>query len=412
MGMTVAIMLGAPLTTQNLDRVHAEILAQRFKVIILDFSSLVYPISADLNLERLEWKKCLKINSIFEFREILEKEKISYALDFIGNNPLRNQLAKELRNYNAKLVVQKFGPLPTRITTKLRVLEIKNQILGSTPSNENKIDRNSDEEVKNLKNKSKIFKIFFRLTHSFMQAFLLRLDNPYMVLQVKNRFASWESIFAKKVIRIASNDFHRFNSEPLLTSEETFNMSNFAVFVDDCLIESLDWRIIGADAPIDKEIYFKTLNAFFDQIEIEHDVKVVIAGHPNTENNSAYKNNFMDRSVVYSKTCALVQNAHFVMVHASTAVSYAVLAKKPIFTLTSTDIMKTHIGRTVQAMTYALDTRLVNLDSPPKYLPLPDLKTSKYIRYQESYIKSSGVSEETPMENFTKFVIGPQQLIS
>ena len=208
------------------------------------------------------------------------------------------------------------------------------------------------------------------------------------------------------MIQIASNDFHRFNSEPLLASKKTLNTSNYAVFVDDCLIESLDWRIIGADAPINKKIYFKTLNAFFDQIEIEHDVRVVIAGHPNTESNSNYNKNFMNRPVVYSKTCALVQNARFVMVHASTAISYAVLAKKPVITMTSTDIMKTHIGRTVQAMTYALGTFLVNLDSLPKNISVPEIKDYKYIRYEKSYIKSSGVSEEVPMENFTNFVIG------
>ena len=406
MRLTVAIMLGAPLTTQNLDRVHAAILAQKFKVIILDFSTLVYPNSAILSGEQFEWENHLKINSIFELREILGQGKISYALDFIGKNPLRNQIAKELRKSSTKLVVQKFGPLPTRINPKLRVLEIKNQFSGSKRSDETRVYRNSEKDVKNLRNESKIFKIFLKLTHSFVQAFLLRLDNPYIVLQVKNRFASWESIFAKKVIQIASNDFHRFNSEPLLASKKTLNTSNYAVFVDDCLIESLDWRIIGADAPINKKIYFKTLNAFFDQIEIEHDVRVVIAGHPNTESNSNYNKNFMNRPVVYSKTCALVQNARFVMVHASTAISYAVLAKKPVITMTSTDIMKTHIGRTVQAMTYALGTFLVNLDSLPKNISVPEIKDYKYIRYEKSYIKSSGVSEEVPMENFTNFVIG------
>jgi hypothetical protein len=239
-----------------------------------------------------------------------------------------------------------------------------------------------------------------------VQAFYLRLDNPYILLQVGNRFANWESIFATKVIQIASNDFHHFNSEPLLVSEETLNAKNYAVFVDDCLIEALDWRIIGLDAPINKENYFKALNSFFDRIEIDHDVRVVIAGHPNTEDNSDYNTNFMNRPVIYSNTCVLVQNARFIMIHASTAISYAVLAKKPIIIMTSNDIMKTNIGRAVQAMKYSLGTYLVNLDSPPKKTLVPKINNSKYMKYEQNYIKSSRVSEEEPMENFTKFVTG------
>jgi hypothetical protein len=404
--LTVAILLGAPLTSQNLDRVHAAGLAQKFKVIILDVSTWVYPKSADLNIEQVGWERYLKINSIVELREFLEKEKIAYALDFIGKNPIRNHIARELRKRNSRLVVQKFGPLPTRINPRSRILEIKNQFLRSAQYSGNQIHLNSNEDIKSVENTSIIYKIFSRLTNSFVQAFYLRLDNPYILLQVGNRFANWESIFATKVIQIASNDFHHFNSEPLLVSEETLNAKNYAVFVDDCLIEALDWRIIGLDAPINKENYFKALNSFFDRIEIDHDVRVVIAGHPNTEDNSDYNTNFMNRPVIYSNTCVLVQNARFIMIHASTAISYAVLAKKPIIIMTSNDIMKTNIGRAVQAMKYSLGTYLVNLDSPPKKTLVPKINNSKYMKYEQNYIKSSRVSEEEPMENFTKFVTG------
>ena len=218
MKLTVAILLGAPLTSQNLDRVHAAILAQNFKVIILDFSTWVYPNSANLSFEQAGWERYLKINSIVEMREFLEKENIAYAIDFIGKNPIRNQIAKELRKSNSKLVVQKMGPLPTRMHPRSRVLEIKNQFFRSKRHNENQVHLNSNRGTKDVENKSIIFRIFSRLTNSFLQAFVLRLNNPYILLQVENRFNSWESIFSRKVIQIASNDFHSFNSESFLTS--------------------------------------------------------------------------------------------------------------------------------------------------------------------------------------------------
>jgi hypothetical protein len=404
--LTVAILLGAPLTSQNLDRIHAAILAQDFEVIILDVSSWVYPNSANLSIEQVRWERHLKINSIVEIREFLKKENIAYAMDFIGKNPIRNQIAKELRKSNSKLVVQKLGPLPTRINPRSRMLEIKNQFLRSKRHSKLQVYLNSNRDTKDVKSKSIVFRIFSRLTNSFLQALILRLNNPYILLQVENRFNSWESIFSRKMLQIASNDFHRFTSESFLTSEEVLNTPNYALFVDDCLIEALDWRIIGVDAPINKEIYFKTLNSLFDRIEIEHNVRVIIAGHPNTKDNSDYDNNFRNRTVIYSNTCALVRSAHFIMIHASTAVSFAVLAKKPIISITSNEIMTTHVGRLVQAMKYSLGTSLINLDSLPKEKIVPKIRISKYMNYEKRYIKSSKVFEEEPMKNFTKFVKG------
>ena len=397
----VAILLGAPLTPQNLERICAETLAQKFEIIIIDCLSWIYPKSINTSFEKAEWDQCKQINSIEEFKEYFEQNKITFALDFIGEFPERAQIAKILKRSGTCLVVQKLGLLPHQINPWMRL--IYNREISASNSIKKYLDLTGEPTMKQSDRSILIKRLFNRITRIFLNPFILRLNNPYIVLQTGHRFSSWSSIFARKVIRIASNDYHQFNSTEICTGVDTPDFTNTAVFVDDCLTESLDWQIMGTEAPINKDAYFKAINSLFDRIESQFNVKVVIAGHPNTHENLSYERKFMGRHVLYSNTSTLVKDADFVLIHTSTAVSFAVLARKPIITMTSDDIIKTNIGRGVKAMTFSLGTTLLNIDFPPDQISMARVNASKYRRYTHRYLKSSRVFENARMENFVKY---------
>ena len=102
------------------------------------------------------------------------------------------------------------------------------------------------------------------------------------------------------------------------------------------------------------------------------DSKIVVAAHPRA-NISDYNNFFKGREIFNSKTIDLVKNCSCVLAHTSTAISYAVIFKKPIIFLTSNEIIKSYDDYRVHSNARILDAKLLNIDSDnDKYIHSTD----------------------------------------
>ena len=64
---------------------------------------------------------------------------------------------------------------------------------------------------------------------------------------------------------------------------------------------------------------------------------VVVMGHPNRIRRK-HSEKMGDHQVVYGNTAALAMAASMVLIHSSMATSFAVLARKPILSLTSFEL--------------------------------------------------------------------------
>ena len=93
----------------------------------------------------------------------------------------------------------------------------------------------------------------------------------------------------------------------------------------------------GKDVNIDviAQSHFEKIDAFFDRIEKYYECKVIIAAHPTAE---YAKNPFKGREIIYHKTAELVCNSIGVLTHASNALSYVMLADKPVALLSDSEI--------------------------------------------------------------------------
>ena len=89
-----------------------------------------------------------------------------------------------------------------------------------------------------------------------------------------------------------------------------------------------------------------------------------------------------------------------VLLHASTAASFAVLAEKPLVTLTSDDIAQTLIGRQVQVVSHALGTKIVNLDYLDDEIEIPKINKRRYRNYRNHLLKGDEVQELGQLRNF------------
>lgn len=136
-----------------------------------------------------------------------------------------------------------------------------------------------------------------------------------------------------KIVDINYYDYDLF----LSYKENTHQRSNkYCVFLDEYFPHHPDLAIVG-EKSISHDLYYSTINKFFDSIELVHNLKVVIAAHPKSHLYTKY-NYFDGREVFFNKTCELVKNAEFVLTSSSTSISFAILYKKPIIFITSRDI--------------------------------------------------------------------------
>ena len=137
------------------------------------------------------------------------------------------------------------------------------------------------------------------------------------------------------------------------------------------------------------EVWYPALSNFFDQIEDQTDVIVDIAGHYKSAH-PHISPLFGNREVHYGRTREMVQNCKFVITISSTAISYAVIYRKPIILIYS-DQLKLDKVKMMEIYFLAdlLGITPINIDEPPV-----DIKNflfvdeAKYINYEKSCLYS------------------------
>ena len=105
----------------------------------------------------------------------------------------------------------------------------------------------------------------------------------------------------------------------------TLVAGRYCVFLDINLAFQSDIKLIGWDY-VTPASYTASLERFFAWVEERYQVEVVIAAHPKAE----YGARYFGRKALKGATPELVRDAEFVISHHSTAISYAVLNRKPL----------------------------------------------------------------------------------
>lgn len=189
-----------------------------------------------------------------------------------------------------------------------------------------------------------------------------------------------------KIIDINSIDYEKY-----LNAIETENLigHNYCLFLDECLPSHPDTVMLGIKTmpPVD---YYKDLNVFFDFLESNYKIPVVIAAHPKS---GGYKinNPFNGRKVVSNKTAELARHCDFAMSHLSTSLSYAVLNNKPILSLTN-NLFESYMPdyhRWIADMSEVLGSNLIDMDNYKKDdINIYTVNEKKYDNYKFQYLTS------------------------
>lgn len=161
----------------------------------------------------------------------------------------------------------------------------------------------------------------------------------------------------------------------------------------------------GGVAPFGPEQYYSTLVEFFEKVENLFDSRVVIAAHPRSDYESL-PDYFDGRKVVRGATQNLVKNSKWVITHESTAVSFAVIYRKPILFTTLNCIEEVYTRYALKHdIAHSLCKNPVNLDSPGEINWQAELEVNQqaYKLYLDSYIKCPSAPEKTCWEIFADY---------
>jgi hypothetical protein len=168
---------------------------------------------------------------------------------------------------------------------------------------------------------------------------------------------------------------------------------NIAVFIeppgpmhpwDELLDDNVKWTI---------EEYYPSQCRFFDYLEQELNLKVVIAAHPKT-NHTDYPEYFGKRHVIRYQLLPLIKKSKLVMTHNSTALDLVALEKKPVLILTNA-AFKADIGfsRCLKIIAAAFGTTPIDVDQLPYSIDWQKeflVDERLYSNYVQQYVKKTG----------------------
>lgn len=176
---------------------------------------------------------------------------------------------------------------------------------------------------------------------------------------------------------------------------------NYSVFLDDNIVENIDYDLLGIKTVI-AENYYSKMKFFFDAVEKRYNIKVVVAMHPKAN----YGNNpFGHREIYKYETSRLVDKCDFAMMHYSSSISYPILFKKPIIFIYTPEMKKMFYFRIIRSFAEKLHRPLVDIDSlDTENFSLKETEDDRYEEYKLKYITSLRSDSGCSRDIFLKFI--------
>jgi len=207
-----------------------------------------------------------------------------------------------------------------------------------------------------------------------------------------------------KIILVHALDYDLFLEEKKTTSNGINR--DYAVFIDQHLyyhpdIYGKNYRsgYMGSNA----DWYYEKIKKFFLKVEKDLKLEIIIASHPRVN----YKNNFKGRKVIKGKTNQLIKHSKLVLAHYSIAVNFAVLYKKPVMFVTSTNRnFHKHYRMWTGRFAKELGNIPIDVNKNVSAIQIPIVNEEKYTLYKENYIKMEGTPEKNTWEIFADYCEG------
>lgn len=365
----VYLIVKNPFKESDKARFNIEQLNEYFDLVILDCTEWLLPSAFETRrVETCELPNLRRIKNAHEFKNALTGQE-AYALDFVGLfsfNAIR--LFNILRKKKIKIVVVDSGPYPSPGPTKVSLSPIQKLIII-------------------IKNK---------LFQRFVYARLLKLYQMFSADMTPDialvSGTSWNTNprFSKayKIVSAHSFDYETFINVNRMNG---FKDEKYAVYLDENICFHEDNKEMNLHAPVAGKSFLLQLELFFNEVEKNTGLPVKIAAYPSTELDT-YKEVFKNREISFGNTASMIKNAEMIFAHASTAISFAILWRKPVFFILNFDLQASWYYADIESAQRIIKGKQINIDDldevKEKLAEGRKIDEEAYEQYQDTFIKS------------------------
>lgn len=366
-----------PFTSRDYERMGVAELERNFEVRILDCSPWLMPTTAKTRGGyAMQLPNLRTLASYRELKSALKDSSGGVAIDYVGQFSLRAILLLHyLKQKRFKLVVMDSGAHAFPVERNLTGFSIRNWVYAI----KNRYLQRGMNAVTR--------KIFLSILPDQSPDFAFVSGTAWMS----------DTRFTRAKHKVAA---HSFDYEKYLHIRglPPFRAGEYAVYLDENIAGHEDNAELGYPRPVSEGRFFSSLTAFFSGFEAASGLPVVIAGYPSDQSDQDFSV-FGKREVIFGETANLIRGAKLVFAHASTAISFAVLWRRPLVFLTSGELTSSWYYPWITAPRNILNAPITDIDSfDPglgdwaEWLSIDD---GAYKTYQDTFIKSRGSPESS-----------------
>lgn len=385
---TLLLLLKNPFSLRDYERMGIESLRQRFDLSILDCSSWLMPQTC--HSREAPPRICdevVRISSLSAFRQFVAKLPAGVAIDYVGQFSAQAILMFHvLKSAGFKIAVLDSGAFPLPLEWRSVGFSWQSIVYAF---------------------KSQLFSRALRKLGRVLLLKILPDQRPDMALVAGS---SWRTDprFVGASVKIPAHSFDYEKYRRINADDAPASAPAWALYIDESLPSHEDNSELGYDAPVSFERFSVALKQFFDQFEQESGLTVRIAAYPSARGDAYYKALFGDRDVVFGQTAELVKGAALVFAHASTAISFAVLWRRPLAFLVSEELRNSWYMPWVLAPQSLLQAPLVDIDNELSGRALAHgglaIDAARYEAYENTYLRSPAASDADLWEIFAQGV--------
>lgn len=376
----IIILTESPFTKRDYDRFGIEILQQYFNVVVFDctpwlkpqvwrqYSEIVYPFSQYNTIHKWD-----------EFERKMAHVSKGLAIDYLGNSGFSKRIYQIFRNHEMLRTIVFNGPLPLVHLKTLQRLKI-------------------------LYWQGDVFRRLSTQLRSKMRA-VVSASLPFDIAVLSGE-TCLKDLLSQTIHKIWAHSFD-YDLYLNLRDRKGTRSKPYAVFLDQNLAYHSDLVYNGIKSSVTAGKYYPSLLAFFDMFERVTGIDVIFSAHPRSRYD--LRPYLLSGKVpVQGATAELIRDADVVLSHDSTAISFAILWRKPMIFLTSNELKRSLHGFEIELFSNLLEAPLVNIDNLNELnidlTAWMGFDEGAYSDYQKKYIKMPGTPELPVWEIFSDYV--------
>ena len=376
----IIYLIESPFNRRDYERFGIDIfIRDGFEVYVWDFTPFLHP-QVDGSVippDPVEYKNLMRFNSKGDAIAAISKEGVDcFVVSLIPYHIVTFSIFRQISKSNIAYSVIMSNSIPNPYSNKSKKDLFKKLKCRLTP-----------KKIKRLTPRKLIDYFFIRIS-----PFLFGVSPATFALAGGAKSSIKMSLVNSKteVLWIHTLDYDIYLDDKESVQGET----KMAVFLDEYSPFHPDFIHLGTSPAVTADEYYPLLCKFFNYVEEELGLNVVIAAHPRSHYEKL-PDFFQGRKVIRGKTFELVKNSNLVILHCSTSINFPVLYKKPMIFAMMDSLEKTvYEGFISKFASYFRKTpinisRNISIDLGKEFF----IDEEGYAKYKHDFIKIEGTEE-------------------